>query len=66
MTHTAKAYELVYVFSMGKRFRVRAITTSDAEANLYMERHPETALIACFGPFYIIANQYEGLKDFDL
>lgn len=62
MTHTAKPGEELWVYSMGKRFMVRAITTTDAEANAFMESHPETALIACFGPFDIIANQYEGVR----
>jgi hypothetical protein len=47
---------------MGKRFQVRAITTTTEEANAYMERTPEAALIACFGEFNVIANQYEGVK----
>jgi hypothetical protein len=51
MTHTAKADEHLWVYSMGKRFRVRAITTTVDEANRYMEVHRETALIACFGLF---------------
>jgi hypothetical protein len=28
-----------------------------------MERHPDTALIASFGPFNLIANKYAGVKD---
>lgn len=47
---------------MGKRFRVRAISDTENEANDYMERHDETALIACFGPLNVIANKYEGEK----
>ncbi len=62
MIHIAKEHEELWIFSMGKRFRVRAITDSVDEANQYMERHSETALIACFGPFNVIANQYEGVK----
>ena len=65
MTHTAKQDEQLWVFSMGKRFRVRAITDSMDEANGFMERHNETALIACFGPFNVIANCYEGIRDTD-
>ena len=63
MTHTATKDEQVWIYSMGKRFRVRCITTSVDEANEFMQRHNEAALIACFGDFNIIANQYEGLKD---
>ena len=63
MTHIAKQTEDVWIHSMGKRFRVRAITDSIEEANRFMERNSETALIACFGPFNIIANQYEGVRN---
>ena len=62
MTHTAKESEELWIYSMGKRFMVRAITDSVDEANAYMERHTDTALIACFGPFNVIANQYEGVR----
>jgi hypothetical protein len=62
MTHIAKPNEMVWIFSMGKRFRVRAIADTDAEANSYMERHPDTGLIACLGSLCIIANLYEGVK----
>jgi hypothetical protein len=65
MIHIAKEHEELWIFSMGKRFRVRAIADTDAEANQYMERHSETALIACFGSFNIIANQYEGIEVFE-
>jgi hypothetical protein len=60
MIHTAKDSEQLWIYSMGKRFRVRAITDTDAEANAFMERHRESTLIACFGPFNIVANTYEG------
>ena len=63
--HTAKTTEHLWIYSMGKRFRVRAVFTSDADANGYMERHRDTALIAEFGPFRIVANQYEGIRDGD-
>lgn len=53
----------LWVYSMGKRFLVRAVTDTTEEANAYMEQHPETALIACFGPLNIIANKYEGERD---
>lgn len=62
MVHTAKNEE-VWVHSMGKRFMIRAITDSVDEANAFMEKHSETALIACFGPFNIIANTYAGIRD---
>lgn len=63
MIHQAKPDEHLWVHSMGKRFRVRAVTTSDEESNTFMERHPDTGVIACFGPFQITANFYEGLRD---
>ena len=63
MIHIAKPHEELWVFSMGKRFMVRAISDSESEANKYMENHTDTALIACFGPFNVIANQYAGIKD---
>lgn len=63
MTHAASKDEQLWIFSMGKRFRVRAITNTVDEANRFMERHTETALIACFGPFNVIANQYEGVRN---
>jgi hypothetical protein len=62
MNHIAKEHEELWIFSMGKRFQVRAIFDTDIAANEYMERHTETALIACFGPFNIIANQYAGVR----
>lgn len=61
MTHTAKTDEMLWIYSMGKRFRVTAIFTDDASANLWMERHRDQGLIAEFGPFRIIANLYEGV-----
>lgn len=63
MTHIATKSEFLWVYSMGKRFRVRAITDTIEEANQYMESHRDTALIACFGPLCIIANQYEGERE---
>ncbi len=65
MIHSATKDEHVWVYSMGKRFRIRAIANTDAEANDYMEGHRDTALIACFGPFNIIANCYEGIREED-
>lgn len=62
MKHTATPSEHLWITSMGKKFRVRAITDSVDEANSFMDSHSETALIACFGPFNIIANKYEGVR----
>ena len=59
MIHIAKESERLYVSSMGKEFRVLAISDSVEQANLYMERNNRAALIACFGAFNIIADKYE-------
>jgi len=63
MTHSARSHEQLWLYSMGKRFRVRAITDSVDEANEFMGSHTDTALIACFGPFNVIANCYEGVRE---
>jgi len=63
MLHTAKADEHLWIYSMGKRFRVRAIANTDAESNDFMEGHRDTGLIACFGPFNVIADLYAGVRD---
>jgi hypothetical protein len=65
MIHAAKQHEQLWIYSMGKRFQVRAIADTVTEANNFMERHTETALIACFGPFNVIANQYAGIRQED-
>lgn len=62
MTHQTSTDEQLWIFSMGKRFRVRAIATSDDEANEFMESHRDTGLIACFGPFNVIADLYAGVS----
>ena len=62
MKHAAAPDEHLWVTSMGKKFRVRAITDSIDEANAFMNSHRETALIACYGPFNLIANKYEGIR----
>ena len=65
MKHAAKPDEHLWVTSMGKKFRVRAITDTVDEANDFMESHTDTALIACYGPFNLIANVYEGIRPGD-
>ena len=62
MRHSTKPDEFLWLYSMGKRFRVRAICTTEDEANEYMEKHSDTSLIACFGPFNVIADTYSGLR----
>ena len=59
----ASTTETLWIYSMGKRFKVRAITTNDDLSNRFMDSHPDTALIALYGPFQIIANCYQGEKD---
>lgn len=46
---------------MGKKFRIRAVADTVDEANEYMERHSDAALIACIGKLCMIANQYSGM-----
>ncbi len=58
--HIFKQDEILWLCSMGKRFRVTAIFTDDAEANAHMERHDDQACIANFGAFVILANKYAG------
>jgi hypothetical protein len=62
MIHIAKPDEQLWICSMGKQFRVRAIADTDDEINKFMETHRDTGLIACFGPLNIAANLYEGIK----
>lgn len=62
MNHIARHDEHLYLYSMGKRFRVMGIFGDDVDANTYCERHDEAAVIACFGPFVVVANKYEGEK----
>lgn len=60
MIHKGKDSEIIWLCSMGKKFRLRAITDSDDEANEFMRTNRDTATIACYGPFTFIANLYEG------
>ncbi len=61
MLHSAKESEQLWIYSMGKRFRVRAIADDVDEANKFMEGHADTGLIACFGPYNVIADLYAGV-----
>jgi len=60
MSHIAKTDEHLYVYSMGKRFRVLAIFDTDDEANAYCAKHDAAAVIACFGPMVVVASKYQG------
>jgi len=50
---------IIYVRSMGKALRIVAIAESVAEANRYMEKHDDAALIAEVGPLLLMANKYD-------
>ncbi len=62
MIHT-KTTEEVWIHSMGKRFLIRAIADTTEEANAFMEKHPDTALIASFGALHFIANVHAGVPN---
>jgi FPC/CPF motif-containing protein YcgG len=47
---------------MGKRFQLMAVADNADEANQYMERHDDAAVIADFGPLVFMANKYFGAK----
>lgn len=59
MTRTFTTTENVYIRSMGKLLRITAIATSDDEANEYMEKHDDAAMIAECGEFIFMANKYD-------
>jgi hypothetical protein len=44
---------------MGKALRVLAIAESDAEANQLCARHDAWAVVACLGPWVLIADKYD-------
>ena len=60
MNHTAKPGEVLWLCSTSKRFQVTAIFTEPVEANARMEKHDKQGVIACFGPFIVLVNKYEG------
>jgi hypothetical protein len=55
----AKKDDVLYVYSMSKKFRVMAIFTTDEEANDYMRKHDGAAVIACYGELIILADRYD-------
>lgn len=59
MIHRAKPEEQILLRSMGKSLRILAIATTDDEANDYMRRHDNAAVVACFGPFVFMADKYD-------
>ena len=53
----------MYVSSMGKLLRVTACFTNDDEANAYMLKNKDEAVIAVFGDLILLANVHDkGLK----
>lgn len=59
MIHKAKPTETLYMRSMGKNLKILAMATSDEEANALMAKHDNLAVIACFGPFVLLADKYD-------
>lgn len=57
--HKSTPDEKLYIRSMGKSLRIIAIATSDDEANAFMEHNDGAAVIACFGPFVLMADKYD-------
>jgi hypothetical protein len=51
--------EHFYIYSMGKRLRVIAYALSVADANFYMEKHDEAAVVACFGELVLMADKHD-------
>lgn len=51
--------EFLYVRSMGKLLRVTAVFTSDQEANSFMAKNNSQGIVACFGPYILLANVYD-------
>lgn len=60
MLWKSKEDEYLWIYSMGKKMRVTAITDNDKEANAHMEKTGvREGVIACFGPFVFMANLYD-------
>lgn len=57
MIYAAKQSETLLFRSMGKSFRILAIATTEDEANDYMRKHDEAAVIAQLGPFVFMADK---------
>ena len=58
-SHIFPTEQTLYIRSMGKALRVSAIFTDRDEANAYMAKHDEQALVACCGPFYLLADRFD-------
>jgi hypothetical protein len=57
--HIMAKDELLHIYSMRKRLRIYAIFTNAADANDYMAKHDNLAVVACFGNFIFLADQYD-------
>lgn len=55
----ASGKEELYIYSMNKRLKIIAIADDVESANSYMEKHDNAAVIACFGPFILMADKYD-------
>lgn len=52
--------ETIWLHSMGKRFQLVAVATSNDAANEFCEKHDRCGVIACFDGLVFIANLYAG------
>jgi len=60
MQHISKPDERLFVYTMGKRLRITAIFTDDDAANAHMGKPGNNdAVVACFGPFVLLADKYD-------
>ena len=59
MKHCLTKEQDFSIRSMGKRLRVTAIFDNDDEANQHMASHPSDAVVACLGPFVLLADKYD-------
>jgi hypothetical protein len=54
--------ENVQFRSMGKSFKVTAMFDNTEETNEWLAKNRDHGVIACFGPFVIVANIYDAGK----
>ena len=55
--------QMLYVRSMGKILRITAVFMTDEDANAYMARNKDEAVIAVFGSMVLLANVHDrGIK----
>lgn len=62
MVHIAKKHENIWILSMGKAFRIRAVADTDDDANAYCEKIPDVGVIARLNSLVFIADIYAGFK----